>query len=105
MIAPQAQTPEVRRRGHWRDNRWLTAVLLTLWLGATVAVVYWPASWDVVVMGWPLGFWLAAQGLLLLYLGLIVVYDWRMARIDRRWGLHESQTPSASGPPAPKGLP
>ena len=32
--------------------------------------------------GWPLSFWVAAQGALLVYMGLVVAYALRMGRID-----------------------
>ena len=84
---PQAHSLAQRRQGHWRDNRRLTLALLLIWAIATLGAVYWPEDWDVAILGWPLGFWLTAQGLLLLYLALVASYDWRMRRIDRRWQL------------------
>lgn len=86
-----------RRQGHWRDNRRLTAKLLLVWAVTTVGVVYWPASWDFVWGGWPFGFWLAAQGVLLLYLALVWWYDWRMLGVDRRWGASDDLTEQERG--------
>lgn len=92
---PNGADLQRRRAAHWRDNRRLTCALLLIWLVATFAVVYWPSGWEFEVFGWPLVFWLTAQGLLLFYGALVWFYDWRMMRIDRRWGL-DSPPPSPS---------
>jgi len=38
------------------------------------------------VFGWPLSFYLAAQGASLVYLAIIGAYAWQMRRLDRRYG-------------------
>ncbi|WP_243457444.1 DUF4212 domain-containing protein [Ottowia testudinis] len=35
---------------------------------------------DQVVAGWPLNFWLAAQGSVLVFIGIVMVYAWWMNR-------------------------
>lgn len=86
-----------QRQAHWQANRRITAALLLVWWTATWAVVYWPADWDWVWAGWPLGFWLAAQGVLLLYGLLVWVYDLRMAQLDRRCGLAQAIAAAQGG--------
>ncbi len=39
--------------------------------------------------GFPLGFWIAQQGSIYVFLLLIVFYVWRMRRIDRDHGVDE----------------
>lgn len=80
---------ESARSGHWRDNRRLTAALLSLWFVVTFGGTYFARELDFRFAGWPFGFWLAAQGALLVFLAIVVVYAWRMRRIDRRWGFEE----------------
>jgi len=66
------------RRGaqrYWRRVRWLTALLLGVWLAVTL-LVPWCArdlnAWS--VAGMPLGLWMASQGAITVYLVLIVFY-------------------------------
>ena len=93
MASTRTMDVSQRRQGHWRDNRRLTGLLLLVWAVATVVVVYWPQDWGATAWWGPLGFWLTAQGLLLLYWVLVALYDWRMNAIDRRWGLEDTEAP------------
>ncbi len=80
------------RQDHWRHNRRWTTALMLVWFVATLALVFWPAAWEFEFSGWPFTFWMAAQGLLLLYWGIVAVYSSVMARADKRWGLEERET-------------
>jgi putative solute:sodium symporter small subunit len=74
------------RARHGRRTRRVTAVLLALWCLTTVATVCGArALAQVTVFGWPLSFYLAAQGTALIYLALIGAYNWHMARLDARY--------------------
>jgi putative solute:sodium symporter small subunit len=66
----------------WRRNRWLIAALLTLWTGVTFGVPYFGKNLHFKFFGWPFSFWMAAQGALLVYLLIIVVYGKLMNRWD-----------------------
>ena len=37
-----------------------------------------------VIGGWPLGYWIAAQGAVLVFIGIVVVYGWAMNRFERQ---------------------
>ena len=87
--------PELRQRGalqaarawHWRRSRRLTAVLLLLWLATSFGTVFYARELArLTLFGWPLSFYLAAQGAALVYLAIIGVYAWRMRRLDRAFG-------------------
>ena len=34
--------------------------------------------------GWPLNYWLAAQGAVLVFMGIVVLYAWWMNRVEAR---------------------
>ena len=74
------------RDEHWRKTRRLTAALLLLW-GATIfgAVFFARELSGMTLFGWPLSFYLAAQGALLVFLAIIGGYAWRMWVLDRRY--------------------
>jgi putative solute:sodium symporter small subunit len=66
----------------WRRRTRITVGLLGVWLLVTFGVAYFARELSIVVWGWPLSFWVAAQGALLVYMGLVVAYERRMGRID-----------------------
>jgi len=75
------------RAAHWARTRRLTAVLLLLWLATTVGTVFFARELDgLTVFGWPLSFYMAAQGAALVYLAILGVYAVAMQRQDRRYG-------------------
>jgi len=62
----------------------MTTLLLLLWLLTGFCAAFFArelAGWS--VFGWPLSFYLAAQGASLVYLGIIAFYAWRMRKLDR----------------------
>ncbi|GGY45886.1 DUF4212 domain-containing protein [Pseudoduganella albidiflava] len=70
---------------YWRGTRRLTAILLAAWIATSfLAVFYARELADLTLFGWPLSFYLAAQGASLVYLAIIGIYAWRMRRLDRR---------------------
>ena len=80
---------EVQRR-HWRAVRWLTAVLLLSWLLAAFGVVYFARQLSFSFFGWTFGFWWAAQGALLVFVGLVVAYQVATRRLDEQVGVDEA---------------
>ena len=83
----QRRTLQAARAWHWRRSRRLTAVLLLLWLATSFGTVFHArALARLTLFGWPLSFYLAAQGAALIYLAIIGTYAWRMRRLDRAFG-------------------
>ena len=75
---------------HWQRTRRMTAVLLVLWLATGFGTVYFArALSQFTVFGWPLSFYMAAQGASLVSLAIIAWYAWRMRRLDRLYGALE----------------
>ncbi|GAA4024073.1 DUF4212 domain-containing protein [Actimicrobium antarcticum] len=71
---------------HWRMTRRLTLQLLAGWFGITFTIIYFARQLDgYALFGWPLSFYLAAQGATVLYVVIIAGYAWRMAALDRRF--------------------
>ena len=67
-------------------KRILTAVLLLVWLLVSFGPSFFARDLTVMVGGWPLYFWMAAQGSILLFIGIVVVYAWLM----NRWEAQET---------------
>ncbi len=56
--------------GAWR----VRAVLLLLWALASFGVAFFAHDLDQVVAGWPVNYWLAAQGGVLVFMGIVGGY-------------------------------
>ncbi len=67
---------------HWRRSRRMILGLLLVWVLVSFVVPYFARELDQHLLGWPLSFWLVAQGGLLVYLAVVLIYDWRMRRLD-----------------------
>lgn len=73
------------RSSFWRATQRLTLGLLALWLLVTLSAAWFARDLHGLrVFGFPLGYWFAAEGALLLYLAIIVVYAVAMDRLEAR---------------------
>ena len=73
---------------YWRKTRRLTFVLLFFWISITFGLTWFARSVnEIVILGFPLGFYMAAQGALVLYLLIIWWYNRQMRRIDAEYGV------------------
>ena len=79
---------ELSRQIYWRKTKWITSILLILWLSITFGVAWFARALnDWSVEGFPVGFYMAAQGLLLIYLLIIGGYNRYMRKLDRLHGI------------------
>ena len=81
---PSASESPQRDDSHWRCNQRLTAALLLAWFVASFIATFFARELNSWRFGWPLGFWVAAQGAPLLYVLLVGIYARQMRRIDQR---------------------
>lgn len=64
----------------WRRNLLWIALGLSLWFTVTFVVAWLARDLAFEVAGWPLSFWVAAQGAPIVYLLIVVLYSWLMNR-------------------------
>lgn len=75
---------------HWQHNLRLTAALLGIWFLATFGVAWFARELnEYVFAGFPLAFYMAAQGSLVIYVLIVWYYARRMNRLDREHGVDE----------------
>ena len=75
------------QRRYWRLNLLLTFGLLALWFGVTFVTGYYASELNAIsFLGFPLGFYMGAQGALIIYALIIGFYAWYMNRLDRQFG-------------------
>lgn len=73
---------------YWRKTRRITLFLLLIWIGSTFGLIWFARELNQFnLFGFPLGFYGAAQGVLLVYLGIIWLYNRWMKRLDAEFGV------------------
>jgi putative solute:sodium symporter small subunit len=77
---------------YWQKNLRLTAILLGIWFVATFVLIWYaiPLS-GINFFGWPLSFYMAAQGSLVIYVAIIGYYALAMRKSDIEHGVHEGE--------------
>ncbi len=71
------------KRRHWRRVQRLSGGLLLVWLLVTLVGPWYARDLaEFRLFGFPLSFWMASQGALVIYLAIIVVYALSMDRLD-----------------------
>jgi putative solute:sodium symporter small subunit len=81
-------TPE--QQAYWRRNLKLTAALLGIWFLATFGVIWFARDLnEISLFGFPLAFYMGAQGALLIYILIIWYYARRMNELDEEYGVRE----------------
>ena len=79
-----------RRKAYWRRNLRVTALLLVVWFVVTFVVSYYARELSTIsFLGFPFGFYMGAQGALLVYLAIVGVYALFMNRLDGDYGVEE----------------
>ena len=85
------------RRDYWLKNTRLTIGLLAVWFVITFVAGYFAVNLNrTTFFGFPLGFYLFAQGSVLVFIALVAIYVRYMNRLDQAWRLdlsHQSPTP------------
>jgi putative solute:sodium symporter small subunit len=75
---------------YWRKNLFITAVLLLVWFVVTFVEGWYARELNnISFLGFPLGFYMSAQGSLIVYVVIIGIYAWYMNRLDKEYGVHE----------------
>jgi putative solute:sodium symporter small subunit len=78
-----------RHQAYWRKNLILTGVLLMGWLIVTVTSVWFARELNEIQFIGPLGYYMGAQGALVIYIAIIGYYARRMNQLDREYGVQE----------------
>ena len=85
--------PAVRPEGYWRENNRLQFGLLAVWavFGYVLSIFLAGPLNEVTVYGFPVAFWFAQQGAIVVFVILIFVYAWQMDRLDEKYDVHEGE--------------
>ena len=86
---PEIHTPSDALKKRQNRLRW---ALLSVWLLTSFGPGFFARDLAIEINGWPLYFWMAAQGSLLIFMAIVVLYAWLM----NRWEAEEAAQLSTS---------
>ena len=81
-----------KHQEYWRKNLVITAILLFIWFVATFVEGWYARELnEFTFIGFPLGFYMSAQGSLIIYVVLIWIYQRYMNKLDVVYGVQEGE--------------
>ena len=78
---------------YWRSNLLLVAVLLSVWFLFSCVLSIWLVE-DLnkfKMAGFPVGFWIAQQGSIVVFIFLVLIYALSMRHLDRKYGVDKER--------------
>lgn len=81
------------QRAYWRTNLRIVGALLSVWFVVSfgLSIVFVDDLNTIRLGSFRLGFWMAQQGSMYVFVILIFVYVWLMNRLDRAYDLEEKE--------------
>ena len=77
------------QKAYWKATLRLTLGLLAIWFlvsfGAGILFREWLDQFQ--IGGAPLGFWFAQNGSIYIFVLLIIIYCWKMTRLEKKYGI------------------
>ncbi len=75
---------------YWRRNLVYTAILLAVWFVVTFVEAWFARELNTITFfGFPLGFYMSAQGSLAIYVAIIGIYAYLMGKLDKEFNVDE----------------
>lgn len=81
-----------KHRDYWSRNLRVTGILLAIWFVVTFVAAFFARELnEITILGFPVGFYMGAQGALIVYVLIIWYYARYMNRLDKEYGVHEGE--------------
>jgi putative solute:sodium symporter small subunit len=82
--------PSAKHQEYWRKNLFITGILLSVWFVVTFVEGWFARELNTITfLGFPLGFYMSAQGSLAIYVAIIGIYAIYMKKLDKEYGVEE----------------
>lgn len=79
-----------RHKEYWHKNLVITAILLAVWFVVTFVEAWFARELNTMTfLGFPLGFYMSAQGSLAIYVIIIGIYAYLMRKLDLEYNVDE----------------
>jgi len=84
---PERGPSAANQKAYWRSTLRLTIILLLIWFAASFGAGILFREWldNISIGGAPLGFWMAQNGSIYVFLVLIVIYCIRMTQLEKKY--------------------
>jgi|TARA_B110000467_G_C18219685_1_gene422296 putative solute:sodium symporter small subunit len=91
-----SHSPEAK--AYWKENVRIVVSLLAIWFFVSLgmSVLFVDALDTIRFFGFKLGFWMAQQGSIYCFVILIVVYVYKMNKLDHKYGVDEDSDDASS---------
>ena len=78
-------------KAYWYAVLKLVAIMLVIWFLVSygAGILFAPALNNIMIGGYPLGFWFAQQGSMYIFVALIFIYAKLMENLDKKFDVHE----------------
>lgn len=73
----------------------LKAALLVVWALVSFGVCFFARDLQATVAGWPIGYWVASQGAVFVFMVIVAAYAWAMTHFERQDATAASQAAGA----------
>jgi len=81
-----------KHQEYWRKNLVITAILMVIWFFATFVEGWYARDLNnITFLGFPLGFYMSAQGSLIIYVVIIWFYARYMNKLDIEYNVDEGE--------------
>ena len=82
-----------RHKQHWQANKRLLSILLGVWFlfSCVLPIIAVDSLNKIEFAGFKLGFWIAQQGSIVVFIFLILFYALGMRKIDAKYGFEEKE--------------
>ena len=76
---------------YWKATLKLLLTVLAVWfvVGYVLAIILAPALNNIMLGGYPFGFWMAQQGSMYIFVALIFIFARAQGKIDEKFDVHE----------------
>jgi putative solute:sodium symporter small subunit len=92
MAKELAGLDKEKLKKYWAENIKLTAIIMFIWFVVTyVAIFFSPELNNIVIYGFPFGYYMGAQGSLIIFVILIFWYAFAMNKKDKEYGVEEEE--------------
>ncbi|MCH2102085.1 MAG: DUF4212 domain-containing protein [Planctomycetes bacterium] len=92
---PAGSLSSDQRAAYWSRNIRLLVSLLLIWsvasFGCGILLRDWLDQWVMPGSSFPVGFWFAQQGSIIIFVVLVFIYARRMNGLDREFGVAEDE--------------
>jgi putative solute:sodium symporter small subunit len=80
-----------KHKQYWNINLKISSILLLIWFVSTFVMGWFARELNEFTFLGPLGFYMSAQGSLIIYVAIIWYYAYYMNNLDHEYGVHEGE--------------